>query len=124
MEEEEEEKKSVDPNASLFEEVKKEDAKENESDEDEKEPQVQYKRVVLTYQQLKKSQEMLRSYPPVLLHTLFHEDPHYERYRAQEFSNLFFFGDEIKSLGNEAYHKGDYYNALDFYEQVTFHPSL
>jgi hypothetical protein len=26
--------------------------------------------------------------------------------------------DEIKSQGNEAYHKGDFYQALDFYEQV------
>jgi hypothetical protein len=41
-----------------------------------------------------------------------------EKYRQHEFSNLFFFSDEIKSLGNEAYRKGDYYLALDYYEQV------
>lgn len=54
------------------------------------------------------------------MHTLFHEDPRYDKYRVQELSNLFFFSDEIKSMGNEAYHKGDYYTALEYYEQVNF----
>lgn len=54
-----------------------------------------------------------------MLHTLFHEDPRYEKYRKFELSTLYFLGDDIKSLGNEAYIKGDYYTALDYYEHVS-----
>jgi hypothetical protein len=72
--------------------------------------------VVLTYQEVKRSQARLRAYPPVLLHTLFHDDPKYDLYRQRNLSQLFFFGDEVKSLGNDAYHEGDYYTALDYYE--------
>ena len=110
IEVEKEEKKADNPNSELFEEKKGE-----ESDEDSKVPE--YKKIVLTYQEVKRSQARLRSYPPVLLHTLFHEDPKYEVYRRKNLSALFFFGDEVKALGNEAYHKGDYYTALDYYEQ-------
>ena len=53
----------------------------------------------------------------MLLHTLFHEDPNFDKYRTAEFSRLYFFVDDIKSKGNEAYHKGDYYLAIDYYEQ-------
>jgi hypothetical protein len=98
-------------NASQFEEIKKED------DEEEEVPHKRYRRSVISVEELKKSQLKLRSYPSVLLHTLFHENDRYEKYRNHEFSNLFFFGDEVKSMGNEAYHKGDYYTALDYYEQ-------
>ena len=109
---EEEKKKPENPNAELFEEKKGE-----ESDEESKVPE--YKKIVLSYQEVKKSQTRLRSYPPVLLHTLFHEDLKYELYRQKNLSELFFFGDEVKALGNEAYHKGDYYTALDFYEHCV-----
>ena len=38
------------------------------------------------------------------MHTLLHEDSKYDKLRKEiEFSNVFFFADEIKSLGNEAY---------------------
>ena len=52
----------------------------------------------------------------MLLHTLFHEDSKYDRYRQAEFSSLFFFADDIKSKGNEAFHKSDFYLALEYYE--------
>ena len=105
-----------DQNAHFFEEQKAVQ-KDSDSDNDEVENEApKCKRVVLSLQEVKRSQVRLRSYPPVLLHTLFHEDPRYDNYRSQELSNLFFFGDEIKSLGNEAYHRGDYYEALDYYE--------
>lgn len=95
------------------------DAAKNESDSDsEDKPQVRYKRTVLTAAEVKQSQARLRNYPPILLHTLFHEDPKNEEYREREFSQLFFFSDEVKSLGNEAFRKGDYYGALDLYEHV------
>lgn len=100
-----------DPNAALFEE------RTAEGEEEEKKGGPQFKKVVLTYQEVKQSQARLRSYPPVLLHTLFHDDPKYDQYRQRNLSQLFFFGDEVKSLGNDFYHKGDYYTALDYYEQ-------
>ena len=34
---------------------------------------------------------------------------------------LFFLVDDIKSNGNDAYHKGDFYQALDYYEQVIYY---
>ncbi len=60
----------------------------------------------------------MRSYPPVLLHTLFHEDSRFQTLRKKEFSTLFFFSDDIKAMGNDAYQKGNYYLALDYYEQA------
>lgn len=66
-------------------------------------------------------QQRIRSYPPILLHTMFHDDPKFEEYRKVEFSTLFFFADEIKSLGNKAYQKGEFYLALDYYEQVSLY---
>ena len=59
---------------------------------------------------------MIRAYPPVLLNTLFHEGLKYEKYRKVEFSNLFFFMDEIKTMGNDAFLKNNFYLALDYYE--------
>ena len=101
---------STDPNAHLFEQATKVHEAEEEKkvslvddSADEDRPQIRYKRTVYTMAEVKKSQARIRSYPPVLLHTLFHEDPKHEKFRVYEFSSLYFFGDEIKSMGNEAY---------------------
>ena len=34
---------------------------------------------------------------------------------------MFFFSDEIKSLGNEAYQKNEFYLALEYYERVRIY---
>ena len=87
-------------NADLIQEGSKSESEGEESAP----PKLKYKRTILTLNQVKLSQEKIRSYPPILLHTLFHEDSKYDKYRQAEFSNLFFFADDIKSKGNEAYH--------------------
>eukprot|EP00347_Sterkiella_histriomuscorum_P024227 403331870 len=76
------------------------------------------KRIILTKEQIKQNQKLTRSYPPVLLQTMFHDNPKFDKYRKEEFSNLFFFSDEIKTMGNDAYQKNNFYLALDFYEQA------
>lgn len=58
-------------------------------------------------------------YPQILINTLFHEQKKCKKLRKVEFSNMFFFADEIKLKGNEAYKNNDYYLALDYYEHVT-----
>lgn len=95
-------------NSELFEEEK--------GDEKEEEKRVITKKIVLTKEQIKSSQKTIRKYPPVLLQTLFHDNPKFVKYRKAEFSNLFFFSDEIKTMGNDTYQKNNYYLALDFYE--------
>lgn len=60
----------------------------------------------------------MRKYPPIILHTLFHNDEKSQQYRKADFSNLFFLTDDVKSKGNEAYRSGNYYLALDYYEHV------
>lgn len=70
----------------------------------------------ISMKELKKKQERLRSYPPIVLHTLFHNHKNYEKYRKVEFSNLYFFSDDVKAKGNKKYQKNFYYAALDYYE--------
>lgn len=67
--------------------------------------------------ELQEKQKVLRSYPPVFLHTLFHEHSKYEKYRNYEISSLFFFIDDIKMKGNDAHRDNDLYLALEFYER-------
>lgn len=68
---------------------------------------------------MKEKQKILREYPSILLNTLFHEYEKYEKYRKVEFSNVYFFSDDVKSMGNQAYQNCNYYQALDYYEYVT-----
>ena len=70
----------------------------------------------MTKEELKLKQKLLRTYPPVLLQTMFIDYPKLEKFRKQEFSNVFFYTDEIKTMGNDAYQKNNFYLALDYYE--------
>ncbi|CDW73796.1 UNKNOWN [Stylonychia lemnae] len=98
----------VQDNSSLFEEEKKDGDKKR----------LISKKIILNKEQIKKNQKAIRNYPPILLQTLFHDNPKFVKYRKAEFSNLFFFSDEIKTMGNDAYQKNNFYLALDFYEQA------
>ena len=70
----------------------------------------------ISMNELLAKQEKLRSYPPILLHTLFHNHKQIGKFRKVEFSNLYFFSDELKGKGNKRYQKNIFYLALDYYE--------
>lgn len=66
-----------------------------------------------------KDREYLNSLPFVLKHSLFMEDIMIQRMRElSDFGQQFFIADDTKIKGNTYYDQGQYYKALEVYEQV------
>lgn len=93
-----------------------------EEEEEDDEPvefrELTAKKVVISMKDLKEKQKVLRSFPALLLQTLFNDNPSTHKYRNADFSQLYFFADEIKTMGNNAYQTDNLYHALEFYEEV------
>lgn len=58
------------------------------------------------------------NYPIYLKHTLYHDDEHMKKTRTLEVSHRFFIYDKFKDQGNKSFNKGNYSEAVVYYERV------
>lgn len=64
-------------------------------------------------------QKFLESLPYVVKHSIFIDSDILKKLRnLGDIGQLFFITDDTKIKGNKAYERGDYYEALEVYEQV------
>jgi hypothetical protein len=61
--------------------------------------------------------KLMEKLPAPMKHTLFHADD-LKKLREKPFSGLFFHFDKYKEDGNKHFKEGEYFEALEYYEQV------
>lgn len=71
----------------------------------------------MTTRKFRAQRKLLDSLPTCLKHTLFHPDD-LKKLRQKPFSGLFFNFDKQKEEANRIYGEGDYFEALEYYEQI------
>jgi hypothetical protein len=74
--------------------------------------------------------EKWNSYPQFLKHTIFHTGEDVQKARLMEIGHKFFIVDKLREKGNRKYRKGQFPEAIQFYERVQpvhpghFHPQM
>lgn len=58
------------------------------------------------------------AYPIYLKHTLFHDEENTKKMRQMEVSQRFFVYDRFREQGNKQYNKGNYDEAVKYYERA------
>ena len=71
----------------------------------------------MTTRKFKSQRKLMDHLPTCLKHTLFHPDD-LKKLRTKPFSGLFFNFDKFKEDANKLYGEGEYFEALEFYEQI------
>jgi len=71
----------------------------------------------MSIKEFREKRKLFNTYPPFLLHTLFHGSQA-DKIRQADFGNAFFIFDDLKQEGNLYYEDKNYYQAINLYEQV------
>ena len=71
----------------------------------------------MTARKFRHGRKLLEKLPTCLKHTLFHPED-LKKLRAKPFSGLFFNFDKFKEEANKYYAEGDFFEALEYYEQI------
>lgn len=71
----------------------------------------------MTQRKFRTQRKLIDKIPYALKHTLFHPDD-LKNLRSKPFSGLFFNFDKHKEDANKLYGEGEYFEAIDYYEQI------